>query len=60
MITSSQFLSIFFECLLVSSFTIGVILLLKRLLKKHLTAQAHYNLWFLVLLALPLPLIPLQ
>ncbi len=60
MITSSQFLSIFLECLLVSSFTIGVILLLKRLLKKHLTAQAHYNLWFLVLLALPLPLIPLQ
>lgn len=60
MITSSQFLSVFLECLLVSSFTIGVILLLKGLLKKHLTAQAHYNLWFLVLLALPLPLIPLQ
>ena len=60
MITSSQFLSVFLECLLVSSFTIGVILLLKRLLKKHLTAQAHYNLWFLVMLALPLPLIPLQ
>ncbi|MEK3856273.1 BlaR1 family beta-lactam sensor/signal transducer [Cytobacillus sp. FSL H8-0458] len=60
MITSSQFLSVFLECLLVSSFTIGGILLLKKLFKKHLTAQAHYNLWFLLLLALPLPLIPLQ
>ncbi|MCS0670235.1 BlaR1 family beta-lactam sensor/signal transducer [Cytobacillus firmus] len=60
MITSSQFLSVFLECLLVSSFTIGVILLLKRLLKKHLTAQAHYNLWFLLLLALLVPLIPIQ
>ncbi|WP_264740531.1 BlaR1 family beta-lactam sensor/signal transducer [Cytobacillus firmus] len=60
MITGSQFLSVFLECLLVSSFTIGVILLLKKLLKKHLTAQAQYNLWFLLLLALPLPLIPLQ
>ncbi|USK50485.1 BlaR1 family beta-lactam sensor/signal transducer [Bacillus sp. CMF12] len=60
MITSSQFLSVFLECLLVSSFTIGVILLLKNIFKKHLTAQAHYNLWFLLLLALPLPLIPIQ
>ncbi|WP_436374696.1 BlaR1 family beta-lactam sensor/signal transducer [Cytobacillus sp. BC1816] len=60
MITSSQSLPVFLECLLVSSFTIGVILLLKNILKKHLTAQAHYNLWFLLLLALPLPLIPIQ
>ena len=60
MITSSQSLPVFLECLLVSSFTIGVILLFKKILKKHLTAQTHYNLWFLLLLALPLPLIPLQ
>ncbi|MBG9446093.1 BlaR1 family beta-lactam sensor/signal transducer [Cytobacillus firmus] len=60
MITSSQSLPVFLECLLVSSFTIGVILLLKKFFKKHLTAQTQYNLWFLLLLALPLPLIPLQ
>lgn len=60
MITSSQSLPVFLECLLVSSFTIGVILLFKKIFKKHLTAQTHYNLWFLLLLALPLPLIPLQ
>ena len=60
MITSSQSLPVLLECLLVSSFTIGVILLFKKIFKKHLTAQTHYNLWFLLLLALPLPLIPLQ
>jgi bla regulator protein blaR1 len=60
MITSSQSLAVFWECLLVSSFTIGVILLFKKFFKKHLTAQTHYNLWFLLLLALPLPFIPLQ
>jgi bla regulator protein blaR1 len=60
MITSLQSLPVFLECLLVSSFTIGVILLFKKIFKNHLTAQTHYNLWFLLLLALPLPLIPLQ
>lgn len=60
MITSSQSLPVFLECLLVSSLTIGVILLFKGFFKKHLTAQTHYNLWLLLLLALPLPLIPLQ
>lgn len=59
MITSSQSLAVFLECLLVSSFTIGVVFLFKNIFRKHLTAQTHYNLWFLLLLALPSAFYPI-
>ncbi|MDR4889567.1 BlaR1 family beta-lactam sensor/signal transducer [Fredinandcohnia sp. QZ13] len=43
---------------IVSSITIVVILLFRRLFPKQLSAKWQYNLWFLLLIALTLPLIP--
>lgn len=42
----------------VSSVTVGGLLLLKRLFRKQLTASWHYRLWFLLLAALLIPLLP--
>ncbi|KKB35258.1 BlaR1 family beta-lactam sensor/signal transducer [Bacillus thermotolerans] len=44
--------------LIVSSITIAVILLIRRLFSKHLSAKWQYNLWFLLFIALTLPFIP--
>ncbi|GED69847.1 BlaR1 family beta-lactam sensor/signal transducer [Brevibacillus reuszeri] len=43
---------------IVSSFTIAVILLMKKLFRKHLSAKWHYNLWYLLFIALLIPFIP--
>lgn len=45
---------------IVSSITIVVILLIRRLFSKQLSAKWQYNLWFLLLIALTLPFIPKQ
>lgn len=45
---------------IVSSMTIVVILLIRRVFSKQLSAKWQYNLWFLLLIALTLPFIPKQ
>ena len=45
---------------IVSSITIMVILLIRRLFSEQLSAKWQYNLWFLLLIALTLPFIPEQ
>jgi bla regulator protein BlaR1 len=45
---------------IVSSITIVVILLIRRLFSEQLSAKWQYNLWFLLLIALMLPFIPKQ
>jgi bla regulator protein BlaR1 len=42
----------------VSSFTAGVIMLVKKFFRRQLSAGWQYNLWFLWLIALALPFIP--
>lgn len=44
----------------VSTITIVVILLIRKLFSKQLSAKWQYNLWFLLLIALTLPFIPKQ
>lgn len=46
--------------IIVSTITIAVILLIRRLFSKQLSAKWQYNLWFLLLIALTLPFIPKQ
>ncbi len=53
-----MFFTHFVVSLIVSSFTVSVILLIRKVLKKQLSAQWQYNLWFLLLIALTLPFIP--
>ncbi|UOR10249.1 BlaR1 family beta-lactam sensor/signal transducer [Halobacillus amylolyticus] len=45
---------------IVSSITIVMIMLMKKLCSKHLSAKWQYNLWFLLLIALTLPFLPKQ
>ncbi|MEK4031334.1 BlaR1 family beta-lactam sensor/signal transducer [Pseudobacillus sp. FSL P4-0506] len=45
---------------IVSSMTIVVILLIRKLFSDQLSAKWQYNLWFLLLIALTLPFIPKQ
>lgn len=45
---------------IVSTITIVVILIIRRLFSKQLSAKWQYNLWFLLLIALTLPFIPKQ
>jgi len=45
---------------MVSSLTIIGIILAKRIFQKQLTARGQYHLWFLLLIALILPFIPVQ
>ncbi|MFD2922250.1 BlaR1 family beta-lactam sensor/signal transducer [Halobacillus naozhouensis] len=45
---------------IVSSITIVMIMLIKKLFSKHLSAKWQYNIWFLLLIALTLPFIPKQ
>ena len=43
---------------IVSSLTIAVIMLIRKVFQKQLSAKWQYNLWFLLLIALTLPFIP--
>jgi bla regulator protein blaR1 len=45
-------------CLMVSTVTFLIILLIKKVFKKQLSAKWEYNLWFLFLVSLTLPFIP--
>ncbi|MBY0098740.1 BlaR1 family beta-lactam sensor/signal transducer [Mesobacillus maritimus] len=47
-------------CFMVSSLTVIGIILAKRIFHKQLTAKGQYHLWFLLLIALILPFIPVQ
>lgn len=53
-----MFLTLFITGLIVSSFTVGVILLIKKIFRNQLSAKWHYNLWFILLFALTLPFLP--
>ncbi|SFB08160.1 bla regulator protein blaR1 [Lentibacillus halodurans] len=53
-----MFVTHFVVSFTVSSFTVGMIMLFRKLFKKQLSAKWQYNLWFLWLMALTLPLIP--
>ncbi|WP_289139360.1 BlaR1 family beta-lactam sensor/signal transducer [uncultured Brevibacillus sp.] len=55
---SRVFITQFITGFIVSSFTVAIILLMKKLFRKHLSAKWHYNLWYLLLIALLLPFIP--
>ncbi|WP_339235806.1 BlaR1 family beta-lactam sensor/signal transducer [Oceanobacillus sp. FSL W7-1281] len=43
---------------IISSITVGFILLMKKLFQKQLSAKWQYNLWYLLLAALVIPFIP--
>ncbi|MDF2680828.1 MAG: BlaR1 family beta-lactam sensor/signal transducer [Brevibacillus sp.] len=43
---------------IVSSFSVAVIMLTKKLFRKQLSAKWHYNLWYLLFIALTIPFIP--
>ncbi|GAB2552453.1 BlaR1 family beta-lactam sensor/signal transducer [Gracilibacillus alcaliphilus] len=43
---------------IVSSITAGFIMIVKRIFQRQLSAKWQYNLWFLLLIALTIPLIP--
>jgi bla regulator protein blaR1 len=53
-----MFLVHIFTCFMVSSITIVVMMLIKRLFSKHISEKWQYNLWFLLLAALTLPFLP--
>lgn len=55
--TKSMFFTHFVISFVVSSFTIAAIMLIKKLFQKQLSAKWHYNLWFLLFIALMLPFI---
>lgn len=55
--TNSVFLTYFVISFMVSSVTIGVIMLIKKVFQQQLSAKWQYNLWFLLLIALTLPFI---
>ncbi|WP_025784472.1 BlaR1 family beta-lactam sensor/signal transducer [Sporosarcina sp. D27] len=53
-----MFLTHFIIGLLVSSFSVTVILLIRKWFGKQLTAKSHYHLWMFLFIALTLPFIP--
>lgn len=55
-----MFFTYFIICLIVSSLTITGILLVRSIFKKQLSSKGQYYLWFLLLIALILPFIPVQ
>lgn len=55
-----MFFTYFIICLIVSSFTIIGIMLVRRIFQKQLSAKGQYDLWFLLVFALILPFIPVQ
>ncbi|MED2972889.1 BlaR1 family beta-lactam sensor/signal transducer [Fictibacillus sp. B-59209] len=52
-----MFLTHFVISFIVSSFTIAVIMLIKKVFQRQLSAKWHYYLWFLLLIGLTLPFI---
>jgi bla regulator protein BlaR1 len=56
--------NLFFIRFLLSTFVLSIlgifILLFKRILKKHISIQWQYNIWFLFLIMLAIPFIPSQ
>ena len=56
----AEFIIRFLICNIFISIMIGILLLIKHLLKEHLTSRMHYNLWFLLLGLLAVPFIPVQ
>jgi len=57
---TNMFVTTFAICLLVSSLTVAVIMLARRIFKKQLSAKGQYYIWFLLMIALILPFTPVQ
>ncbi|UVI32961.1 BlaR1 family beta-lactam sensor/signal transducer [Paenibacillus spongiae] len=53
-----MFFSMFVISFIVSSFSAVGIMLIKAIFRKQLTVKWHYNLWFLLMVALTLPFVP--
>lgn len=56
--TKSMFFTQFVVSFIVSSFTVAIIMLIRKVFQNQLSAKWRYNLWFLLLIALTLPFIP--
>lgn len=56
----AEFMIRFFLCNVIISGIIGILLIVKRLLKHTLSNRLQYNLWFLLLIFLLLPFVPLR
>lgn len=54
------FVSHFFVCNIIIAIVILIILALKQLLKNHLSPRLQYNLWFIMLLLLVVPFLPIR
>lgn len=50
----------FLICNVFISLLLGVILLCKKMLKKHITLETHYHLWYIFVFSLFLPFMPYQ
>lgn len=50
----------FFLCNILICAAIGILLMAKRILKKHLTSRMQFNLWFLLLGLLAVPFLPVR
>lgn len=55
-----MFLNHFMIGFIASSFSIIVILVMKKLFKNHLSAKWHYHLWYILFIVLMIPFIPLH
>ncbi len=56
--TKSMFVTTLLTGFIISSITVGFILLIKKLFQSQLSAKWQYNLWYLLLAALVIPFIP--
>ncbi len=56
----AEFMIRFFICNLFICIIIGILLLIKHLLRNSLTSRMHYNVWYLLLALLAVPFIPVQ
>lgn len=56
----AEFMIRFLICNMFISIIIGILLLVKQLLRNNLTSRMHYNLWYLLLGLLAVPFIPVQ
>ncbi|MYL60581.1 BlaR1 family beta-lactam sensor/signal transducer, partial [Virgibacillus halodenitrificans] len=48
------------ESMFISSFTVILIILFRKLFHNHLSPKWKYNLWFILLIALTIPFLPEQ
>lgn len=53
-----MFFTYFVVSLMMSTFTVAIIMLIRKVFQKQLSAKWKYNLWFLFLIALTIPFIP--